>query len=92
MKFKVHDDVTSDGYHKIEIIEGRFEGITFSYGRVEFLDNDDDPILSYKYNIHSGALPLDSQKEFEDTIGSILHGLIKEQLANNQIVYGGGTE
>jgi len=90
--FKITDDVTEEGYHLIDITEGKFAGIKFSFGKVEFKENNDDPVLSFQYDLHTGSLSLDSRDEFEDTLGSILHGLIIEQLENNEIIYGGGAD
>lgn len=92
MIFEISDQTTEDGYHIIRITEGKFEGISFSFGKVEFKENNDDPVLSFQYDLYEGELPLDSKDEFEDTLGNILHGLIVEQLENNEIVYGGGID
>jgi len=93
MMFEVLDQTTSDGYHILKITDGEFDGLKFSFGRVEFKENDDDPMVSFTYDILDGGSVQEHQREnFESVLGSILHGLILEQLDNNEIIYGGGTD
>lgn len=84
---KLQVDFTN-GTGCITINGGEFDGIKFSYGKVEFPD-EAEPIMSFHYDIHSGEPT--SKTKFETAIGDLLIEMIKEQLTENTLVYSGGT-
>lgn len=94
MKYNV---VTVDDQYWIELLEEPFEGIRYSYGKVEFIDPElegDDATLKFDYNVYDQRLVLQLSEDtlFQQTIGDILVELIEKQLAANEIVYTGGTD
>jgi hypothetical protein len=76
----------------IQLIEGPYMGITYQYGRVLLNPDEKEDVLklSFSYNILSGDHPSD-QTDFESYIGGLLHEMIEERLAQNDIVYTGGV-
>ncbi|CAB4127296.1 hypothetical protein UFOVP84_116 [uncultured Caudovirales phage] len=86
-----------DGMHGIQFTDGEFNGIIFSYGKVEFPetddnDNDDAAKLSFDYDVHDNAgLEYDKDK-FEQYLGDFLVQLIMYGIKNNDIVYTGGID
>lgn len=78
-----------DGDTFITITEGPFEGITYKYGRTWFPD-EDEPVLSFEYDIIAASKKYD-KIEFEKEIGVILHELLRKAVADQSVVYSGGT-
>ena len=94
MKYNVVE--CDDGYW-IELLEEPFEGVRYSYGKVEFIDPEvegGDATLKFDYNVYDQRLviQLEHDNQFHKTIGDILVELIEKQLASNEIVYTGGTD
>jgi len=92
MKYNVIDE---DGQYWIDLAEQPYDGIMFSYGKVEFKEpevEDEDVLLQFEYNLRDESLT-DQYKndgEFHQVIGEILLGMIEDQLANGELVYKGG--
>lgn len=81
-----------DGKTDIEITLGEFAGIKYNYGRTWFPD-EDQPILSFEYDIISEKKPSDIMKqEFEQLLGNILMEMLKKAIAEQSVVYAGGTD
>lgn len=81
-----------EGRTDIEITLGDFAGIKYNYGRTWFPD-EDQPILSFEYDIISEKKPSDIiKKEFEQFIGDVLMIMLKKAIAEESVVYSGGTE
>lgn len=76
----------------IQLLEGPYTGITYQYGKVllEPDEEKDELRLKFEYTIHDGQ-PSDVN-DFQQYIGAILHEILEEQLARNQIVYTGGVD
>lgn len=90
--YEVLTDVTEDGFYKVKILSGKFDGCVFNFGKVEF-PNEDEPILSFEYNHLEGDNGgEDSKKEYETTIGNILVELLRKALENRELIFTGGTE
>ena len=94
MKYNV---VTIDDQYWIELLEEPFEGIRYSYGKVEFIDPEvegGDAILKFDYSMWNSVSfnQLNQNEIFRKTIGDILLELIEKQLASNEIVYTGGID
>lgn len=92
MKYNV---ITVDDQYWIELLEEPFEGVRYQYGKVEFVEpenEDEDATLRFDYNIYDQRLvvQLSEDVQFQKTIGDILVGLIEDQLTKNEIVYTGG--
>lgn len=75
----------------VQLVEGPYEGVTFKYGKVQLIPNevDDNLTISFEYDLLDGQ-PTNVQ-QFEQYIGQLLHEMIEEMVAENKIVYTGGT-
>lgn len=85
----------STGMQAIKLTEGAFEGIIYTYGKVEFNeDEENDKIhLSFEYEIlDMNNKGLTDLKPFEIYIGKILEELIHIGIAENNISYTGGVD
>lgn len=94
LPIKVMESKT-DGLHAIQLTEGAFEGIIYTYGKVEFDEDEanDTVSLKFEYEIldYAGKGITDKQP-FEQYIGKILEELIHQGIANNDITYTGGVD
>ena len=74
----------------ITITEGDFAGVGFKFGRVWFPD-EDQPVLSFDYDVVSVEKPVD-KVGFETLISEILHIILRKAVAEQEVVYSGGTD
>ena len=84
-----------DGLQALQLTEGAFEGIIYTYGKVEFEEDEaNDTIhLKFDYDILDYAdKGLTDKAPFEKYIGKILEELIHEGVANNDLTYTGGVD
>ena len=85
------------GNDAIMFEEGPYQGVTFSYGKIEF-PNDGEPDgdgqvhMKFEYEILSDISEEYDIKEFEGYIGDYLLDLIAEQISKNEVVYSGGVD
>lgn len=80
------------GLNLIKLIEGPFVGIIYTYGKVEFLEEQDQLRIKFMYDIHDDAGLEYSKQEFEQYIAGILEEMLYEGLAKNSLVYTGGVD
>jgi hypothetical protein len=89
--YEILDVATPDGYKFIKLTNGDHEGIIYSYGRVQLIEEEEQVRLVFDHVIHDYA-----DREIKDTfineIGDILQDLLIEQLAKNEVVYKGGVD
>jgi len=80
----------------LKFLEGKYEGMVFSYGEVKFVEHgDEDAVtLQFDYEIHKNPGNVDTfdKKEVEYVLGGFLQELIREQLGKNELIYTGGTD
>jgi hypothetical protein len=81
-----------DGFQLIELTSGKYSGIIYSYGKVEFEEMENQLKLKFDYHIHDDYGINVIQEEFKQEIGNILVDLIEQNLAKNSIVYSGGID
>lgn len=77
----------------LSLTEGPHSTIVFSYGKVEF--NQDDPEtlkLEFEYEVHDDNGVDYDVLEFEKELGDFLVELIMYGLQDNSIVYSGGSD
>ena len=79
------------GLQVLLITSGEFNGIEFTYGKVEIKDVNGEGILSFDRDIHSGQTNVDMDR-FDQFVGDYLISIIDEYLANNSVVYSGGVD
>lgn len=83
------------GIQAIQLTDDPYNGIIFSYGKVEFPEDkidDDGCTLSFDYEIHDDAGIEYDKGKLETYLGDFLVELIMFGLSKNEIVYSGGTD
>lgn len=84
LEYSIDEDGT------LELISGPYVGVTYRYGRVELIPQDDAHLtLRFEYDLVEGDVG--DKPSFESYIGRILEEMIHEQLAAKHVVYTGGT-
>lgn len=83
-----------DGMHAIQFTDGKFNGIIFSYGKVEFpeTDDNDNAKLSFDYDVHDDAGLEYDKDEIEHYLGDFLIQLIISGIKKNNLSYTGGVD
>jgi len=89
--YEVLDDVTPDGFRYVKLTSGVHEGIIYSYGAVNLVEEDEQIRLKFEYNIHDYA-EREVTDSFINEIGDILQDIMLEQLSKNEVVYKGGVD
>lgn len=100
IKYTWVEKAEASGTHTVALkfLEGKYDGMIFSYGRVELKEHGDEDAVTLKfdYEIHRypPGIELDNldRNEVEYVLGGFLQELIREQLANNELIYTGGTD
>lgn len=91
--YEVLTRTDENGYYFIELTEGDFKGIIYSFGKVELIDEGDHARLSFDYIIEDKEdYPNLDVEKFQREIGDILVDMITEGLALNTLVYKGGVD
>ena len=98
IKYTFVEKAEASGQHTIalKLLEGKYEGLIFSYDRVEFVEHGDENAVTLKfgYEVHrkpAGMEELDFE-ELEYVLGGFLTELIQEQLGRNELIFTGGTD
>jgi len=76
--FAQHDNAKTQ---PIKIINGKYAGLIFSVGRVQFYEKNDRHHLEFDYNMLEGDDPKD--EEFHETVGDIISDILDKELRNN---------
>lgn len=84
-KFKVTEDANKEGFFILEILDGEYEGVRWTYGEVTFEEDH----MTYDLNILDGDVENDTA--FKNLTGDILVSIIEEQLKTSDVQYHGGT-
>lgn len=98
IKYTFVEKAEASGEYTIamKFLEGKYEGMVFSYGKVEFVEHGDEDAatLKFAYEIHKNPGNVDSfdKQEVEYVLGGFLQELIKEQLGKNELIYTNGTD
>jgi hypothetical protein len=85
----------ANGMQAIKLTEEPFEGIIYTYGKVEFKEDEgkDKINLAFEYEIlDMNNKGLTDMKPFEIYIGKILEELIHIGIEENNISYTGGVD
>ena len=76
----------NDGENGVEITEGKYEGVIYTYGEVQFLpveDDDTPPTINFTRAVRkcpdSMKETISDDKEFNQIMGDILIQLLEEQ-------------
>ena len=90
--FTVLEEVNPAGFHILQFTDGEFEGIKFHYSEVAVEEEDDSAKLHFEYTVTDGAISEAQKSDFEQTLGDILLHMLEEQIAEQKVVYAGGTD
>jgi hypothetical protein len=70
----------------VEILKDKYKGLVYCYNDVSFSEDDEDPVMTFEYDVLS-PIDIDTEKltgedyeEFKTMIGDILVELIEESL------------
>lgn len=91
---KVLEHKNGEGVYALKLTEGKHAGIIFSYGKVEFKENEakDNLVINFEYEIHEDYGITYDKGEFERELGEFLQELIEYGVENNDITYTGGID
>lgn len=84
--------------YAIELLEHKFSGIQFKYGKVQFLEQEDNLTLKFEYDIienkHNdlNEIPEADKEEFKQALGDLLVQMMTDGVKNNDLVYTGGVD
>ena len=94
MNLRPHKTLEKNGVAALQLTEGEFSGIIFSYGRVSFDEYYENNKLkvNFDYEIHDDNNLVFDKQEFEKELGDFLMELIVWGTEQNNIVYTGGTD
>jgi hypothetical protein len=84
-----------DGLQAIKLTEGAFEGIIYTYGKVDFDEDEENDMLHLRFEydiIDYNNKGLTDKAPFEQYIGDILQELIHEGIERNNLTYTGGVD
>jgi hypothetical protein len=83
------------GLDALKLTEQPFEGIIYSYGKIDFEEDEanDTVRLKFEYEIlDDNGKKFTDKKPFENYIGKILEELIHEGIEENSLIYTGGVD
>jgi len=84
-----------DGHDAIKLTEEPFSGIIYTYGKVEFDEDEANSTVHLKFEyevLDYNHKQLTDKKPFEKYIGKILEDLIHEGIQENNLTYTGGVD
>lgn len=70
-----------EGMNPLHVLEGKFKGVKYKYGRVWFPE-DSDNTLSYEYDLLEGSAPVapEDMQEFSKFMGDVIMEILRRQL------------
>ena len=84
-----------EGMQAIKLLADPFSGIIYTYGKIEFEEDDENDTLhlKFEYEIHDYAgKGLGNKEPFEAYIGRLLEEMIHEGIEQNNLTYTGGVD
>ena len=96
VNYTVIEKTNEAGLHHIIILEGVYEGVVFTLGKVSFPEDEsvDCAVISFEYNIVERPDGCDTTHNdaLQDVLGGILTDLIENMVGKEEISYVGGTD
>jgi hypothetical protein len=90
------NETMGDGRIVIELVDAPWTGIKFAYDKMDLAEaplEDGSGVLKFEYDVlpefHDRVEG--DRAQFEQYIGGLLVQVLEEQLARNEVIYGGGT-
>jgi hypothetical protein len=89
-----HRTLERNGVIALELTDGEYSGIIFSYGGVRFEENEarDNLKVHFDYEIHEGEDKLKDKVAFEKDLGDFIIEMIIDGIEKNNLVYKGGID
>lgn len=89
-----HKTLEKNGTIALQLSEGDFSGIIFSYGGVKFEENEakDNLKVYFDYEIHDDAGKIYDKSLFEKELGDFLIELVIFGAQENSLIYKGGID
>lgn len=84
-------DEDYNGSQLIKLTSNEYQGIIYSYGKVNLIEEDGLLRVQFSYDLHECDQELDREK-FKNHIGDILIDILDSQLIKNEVVYTGGID
>jgi hypothetical protein len=83
-----------DGLQAIKLTDEPYEGIIYSYGKVDLVPDEENDQLTIKfdYEIHDRNDKSFDEEIFQNYIGQVLQRLIYEGVEANSLTYVGGVD
>lgn len=87
-------DHKDENVHALQLTEGVHAGIIFSYGKVDFEEDDSNDAMriKFEYDVHDDRGVQYDKEAFEQELGDFLIELIEFGLEQNELVYTGGVD
>lgn len=93
MSYKITEiEINGRPEYGIRFEDEKFQSIMFTYGKVEFGEDEENPTMHFEYDIVEGVVDEKLKPEFEQKIGDLLIHMIEEGLKDRSLVYTGGTD
>lgn len=92
------EKTTADGtvHQALKIVEGSYKGLIWTFGRVQFLEDDenDKVKVNFEYDIIKSPIPESEidKNLLKNELGDILMDMIVKQLEANELIFTGGTD
>lgn len=85
----------TNGMDAIKLLDEPFSGIIYTYGRVQFEEDNYNDVLKIKFEyeiLDDAGKKFSDNKPFETYIGNVLQDLIHRGIQENSITYTGGLD
>ena len=89
---KEYTEKTISGLPCIQLTAGPYQGIDYTYGRVQLVEEGDQLRLKFDLKVLNDVDCLAQNQEFIQYVGDILETMIREGIMKNDLVFSGGTE
>lgn len=86
-------NIDNQQIYAINFTDGDFTDIIFSYGKVEFIEDEENDklITKFDYTVHEHKKKY-NKKKFEKELGDFLIEMVMNGLMKNNLIYTGGTD
>lgn len=93
-KIVAMNDRTGKPISAIRFDDSPFNGLLFSYGKVELIGDEDadEAVLKFEYDIHQDSPESYDKGDLHVHLGDFLTSLMLKQLGAGELVYKGGVD
>ena len=89
-----YSHVDKNDFIATRIDEGKYEGLVYQVGRIQFGEPDDagQRAMRFKYEILENKEDITIENDFLSVVGDIIVEQIEEKLEKGEMVYANGTD